>query len=90
MVWAKFDPGGIDHKSQGLLLKITSADEITIPQMYESAWEGVLFGKVWIASNKTPNFNDQILATTRWIYIAFEISFKDREDLTLAAKIIAN
>jgi putative DNA primase/helicase len=87
---AKFDPGGIDHKSQGLLLKITSADQITIPQMYESAWEGVLFGKVWIASNKTPNFNDQILATTRWIYIAFDISFKDREDLTLAARIIAN
>jgi putative DNA primase/helicase len=87
---AKFDPGGIDHRSQTLLLKITSADEISLPQMYDGVWKGRLFGKVWIATNKTPNFNDQVLAITRWIYIAFEISFLGREDLTLADRIIAN
>jgi hypothetical protein len=48
----------------------------------------VLPGKVWIASNKTPNFNDRTLATTRWVQLAFEITFKDREDTTLAQRII--
>lgn len=85
----RFDPGGLDYKSVQELLKITSGDRVTIPRRYIPAWEGVLPGKVWIASNKMLNFNDRVLPT-RFIKLAFEISFLDREDPTLAARLIAN
>jgi putative DNA primase/helicase len=85
----RFDPGGVDFKSVQRLLKITAGDKITLERKYISAWEGVLFGKVWMASNKHPNFNDLILPT-RFIKIPFEISFAGREDNTLSVRLIAN
>jgi putative DNA primase/helicase len=53
-----FDPGGVDYKSVQRLLKITTADMITLGRKYIGPWEGVLPGKVWWLSNKIPNFND--------------------------------
>jgi hypothetical protein len=55
------------------LLKITTADMITLGRKYIGPWEGVLFGKVWWLSNKIPNFNDAVLPT-RFIKLAFDIS----------------
>jgi len=85
----RFDPGGVDYKSRQQLLKITSADKLTLGRKYISAWEGVLFGKVWFVSNEYPNFNDAILPT-RWITIAFKVSYAGKEDLTLSDRLIAN
>jgi putative DNA primase/helicase len=85
----RFDPGGVDYKSRQRLLKITSADKVTIHRKYIGAWEGVLCGKVWMASNKHPNFNDIVLPT-RFIKIPFTVSFADREDKTLSERLIAN
>jgi putative DNA primase/helicase len=39
---ANYDPGGIDHKSSELLLKITGEDRLTIPRKYIGAWKGRL------------------------------------------------
>jgi len=85
----RFDPGGLSYKSVQHLLKIVAGDKITLGRKYISAWEGVLFGKVWFVSNKYPNFNDPVLPT-RWIVIAFEVSYAGREDLTLSDRLIAN
>jgi phage/plasmid-associated DNA primase len=44
--------------------------------------------KVFLISNDIPNLNDPILVT-RFIKIAFNVSFRDREDLTLGARLKA-
>jgi putative DNA primase/helicase len=85
----RFDPGGVDFKSAQRLLKITAADKLTLARKYRSAWEGVLPGKVWIASNRHPNFNDAVLPT-RFIKNAFEVSFAGREDTTLSERLLSN
>jgi putative DNA primase/helicase len=46
----------------------------------------VLFGKVWWLSNKIPNFNDAVLPT-RFIKLAFDISYLNREDQTLSDRL---
>jgi putative DNA primase/helicase len=81
-----FDPGGVDYKSVQRLLKITTADMITLGRKYIGPWEGVLFGKVWWLSNKIPNFNDAVLPT-RFIKLAFDISYLNREDQTLSDRL---
>ena len=82
-----FDPGGVDHKSVEYLLKICSGDDVTIPRKYNpKPWHGVLFAKVLIASNKVPNFNDKTLPT-RFIKLAFDVSYLDREDVTLLGRL---
>jgi putative DNA primase/helicase len=86
---ANFDPGGIDHQSKQLLLEITGGDPVTIRQKWISvAWQGVLPMKVYLISNEIPNFNDAILVS-RFIKIAFQVSFRDREDVNLAKKLEA-
>jgi putative DNA primase/helicase len=46
-------------------------------------------GKVWMASNRHPNFNDAVLPS-RFIKNAFEISFAGREDTTLSERLLSN
>jgi putative DNA primase/helicase len=81
------DPGGIVYNSGQRLLKITTGDAITLPRKYNPVpWEGVLPGKVWWGSNKVPNFNDAVLPT-RFVKLAFDVSFLNREDLTLSDRL---
>jgi putative DNA primase/helicase len=82
-----FDPGGVPYNSVQRLLKITTADKITLPRKYNPVpWEGVLPGKVWWASNKPPNFNDATLPT-RFVKLAFDVSYLNREDLGLSERL---
>src|SRR5262249_21281423 len=84
-----FDPGGFDHKTVGRMLQITGRDRISIVRKYNPIpWEGTLFGKIWIASNRIPNFNDPVLPT-RFVKVAFNVSFLDREDHGLADRLKA-
>jgi putative DNA primase/helicase len=82
-----FDPGGIDHVSKEMLLKITGGDHQTFARKYNPVpWQGVLPMKVFLVSNDVPNLNDQILVT-RFIKIAFNVSFRGREDHTLLDRL---
>jgi putative DNA primase/helicase len=84
-----FDPGGLDHKSKELLLKITGGDNVTVKRKYQGRpWTGVLPTKMILISNEVPNFNDPILAS-RFIKIAFTQSFLGREDKFLKEKLTA-
>lgn len=82
----RLDPGGLDYASVQLLLKITSGDGLTIGRKYKPAWTGKLPGKIWIAMNDPPNFNDAVLPT-RFVKLAFEVSFLGREDNTLLPRL---
>ena len=84
-----YDPGGMDHASKEMALKITGADDQTIRRKYNPvAWQGVLPMKMYLISNKIPNFNDPILEM-RFIKIAFKVSFRDREDRLMREKLEA-
>ena len=83
-----YDPGGIDHKSAELVLKITGEDALTIPRKYIGAWRGRLPMKIILLANDPLNLNDESgVLPTRFINIAFEESFLDREDLELRDKL---
>jgi putative DNA primase/helicase len=85
---ASYDPGGIDHKSAELLLKITGEDRLTIPRKYIAAWRGRLGMKIVLLANDPPNLNDESgVLPTRFIKIAFGQSFLDREDAELPRKL---
>jgi putative DNA primase/helicase len=72
-----------------MLLKVTGGDHQTFAREYNPvAWQGVLPMKVFLISNDVPNLNDQILVT-RFIKIAFRVSFRGREDHTLLDKLKA-
>jgi putative DNA primase/helicase len=82
-----YDPGGIDHVSKEWLLRITAGDGVTIRRKWNSvAWEGALPMKVTLISNEIPNLNDPNLVT-RFIKIAFGVSFRGREDINLQSKL---
>jgi putative DNA primase/helicase len=84
-----FDAGGLDHVSKEMLLRITGADGVTIYRKWNSVpWRGVLPMKVILISNKIPYLNDHILVT-RFITIAFNVSFRDREDILMREKLEA-
>ena len=80
------DPGGLDYKSVNLLLQITAGDRISVPVKNKGPWEGRLPGKIWIAMNHVPNFNDTVLPG-RFVKIAFEQSFLGREDTHLVHRL---
>jgi putative DNA primase/helicase len=87
---SSYDPGGIDHKSTELLLKITGGDKVSIPRLYAVNWNGVLPAKVWITSNEVPNFNDPTgVLPTRFIKLHFRVSFAGREDIHMKDKLVA-
>jgi putative DNA primase/helicase len=82
-----FDPGGLDHTSIEWLLRITGGDPVTIARKYIGPWRGTLPMRVTLISNDVPNLNDSHLVK-RFVKIAFNVSFRDREDLTLADRLI--
>jgi putative DNA primase/helicase len=83
------DPGGLDHSSKGMLLKIIGGDGHTLARKWNTIpWKGVLPMKLTLISNQVPNLNDQILAA-KFIKIAFNVSFFGREDLDLEKKLTA-
>jgi len=84
-----YDAGGLDHVSKEMTLKITGGDNVTIFRKWNSvAWQGVLVMKVILISNKIPHLNDPILVS-RFITIAFNVSFRDREDILMREKLEA-
>jgi putative DNA primase/helicase len=83
-----WDAGGVDFMSVQRLLKITGGDGMSLGRKWKSSWTGVLPGKVWLASNKVPNFNDAVLPT-RFNKLAFEVSYLNREDLWLPHRLRA-
>jgi putative DNA primase/helicase len=83
----RFEPGGMDYVSVQHLLKTTSGDPTSIGRKYNPIpWEGRLPGKVWMAMNRVPNFNDTVLPT-RFVKVAFEISFLGRQDNQLLDRL---
>jgi len=81
-----WDPGGIDHVSQELLLKLTSGDPVTLGQKWKGDWEGKVPIKVILISNEVPNLQDRALIT-RFVVVEFKVSFLDREDIDLKRKL---
>jgi len=85
-----YDPGGLSHISQGLLLNITGEDSVTIPRTYIGPWEGQLPSKMVMISNEVPNLNDPSGALSgRFIKLRFERSFFGNEDTDLRKKLDA-
>ena len=69
------------------MLKISGADNVTITRKWQSvAWQGVLPIKLFLISNKIPNLNDPILVS-RFVMIAFNVSFADRVDVGMRDKL---
>jgi putative DNA primase/helicase len=67
-----FDPGGLGHRSQELLLNIIGQDPLTIGRKYRQPWYGKLRLKLMIMSNRVLNFNDPTGAVTgRFIKVIF-------------------
>jgi putative DNA primase/helicase len=86
-----YDPGGIDHKSAQLLLKIIGRDKISFKRKYDrEPWEGRPTIKIIITSNVVPNLQDGggVLAS-RFIKVAFKRSFSGKEDVNLRGKLAA-
>jgi putative DNA primase/helicase len=81
-----YDAGGLDHASAEMLLKLTGGDKVTIARKYVKAWEGKLPIKMVLVSNVVPNFNDVVLPT-RFIKVAFDVSFLNKEDITLPKRL---
>ena len=74
MYGQNFDPGGMDHKSVQMLLRITGQDPVTLRKMQsmEMIFDGILPVKINMISNVVPNFNDVILPT-RFLKLHFKI-----------------
>jgi putative DNA primase/helicase len=86
-----YDPGGIDHKSAQLLLKIIGRDKMSIKTKYAPMpWDGRPTIKIIITSNVVPNLQNAggVLAS-RFIKVAFQRSFAGKEDVNLRAKLAA-
>ncbi len=83
-----YDPGGIGHVSQELLLKITGRDHVTLGRKNIDPWRGQLGIKINLTTNELPNLNDRALAS-RFIKLYFGVSFLGREDTNLRAKLKA-
>lgn len=77
-----YDPGGLNHISQALLLLITGGDPVSIGRKYLGPWDGVLPTKLIIISNEVPNLNDPTLTLVkRFIKVNFTQDFYGREDI---------
>ena len=83
-----WDPGGIDHVSQELLLNLTAGDAVTLGQKWKKDWEGKVPIKMILISNEVPNLQDAGgVLITRFIIVEFKVSFLDREDVDLKRKM---
>jgi putative DNA primase/helicase len=74
-----YDPGGLDHRSVELLLKISGRDSTSIGRKWKKAFEDDLFCKVWVTSNNPVNITDQILLG-RLVIVDFQQSWAHRDD----------
>jgi putative DNA primase/helicase len=74
-----YDPGGLEHTSVELLLKISGRDVTRLPQKWKKAWEGLLDCKTFITSNDPLNVTDQILLG-RLLTVDFQQSWANRDD----------
>jgi putative DNA primase/helicase len=83
---SKLDRGGLDDKSISLIKSITGNDKAKVGRKNIPAWEGFLPTKILIAGNRALNFKDPTLAT-RFINVAFGVSFEGREDPDLEDKL---
>ena len=63
----RFDPGGMDYVSVQHQLKIIGGDIISIGKKWEKLpYTGRLPGHITMGMNQVPNFNDAVLACTRF------------------------
>ena len=77
---ASYDPGGLSHVSQELLLNITGEDPLTIGRKYKSPWRGQLRLKLMLISNEIPNLNDPSgVLPFRFVKPNFKISFSTKK-----------
>jgi putative DNA primase/helicase len=74
-----YDPGGLDHASVQMLLKISGRDANSFGRKYKKAWEGEPTCKIIITSNHALNIQDPVLLT-RLVMIDFQQSWLDRPD----------
>jgi putative DNA primase/helicase len=81
-----YNPGGLDHASVEMLLKISGRDATGFGRKYKKAWEGEPVCKVFVTSNDPLNITDPILLT-RLVIVDFQQSFFGREDITLRDKL---
>jgi putative DNA primase/helicase len=82
-----YDPGGLDHVSVELMLKLTAGNPVTLARKWIGDWEGVVPVKLWIVSNQVPVLNDPVLPG-RFVKLAFGECFFGREDITLKARLL--
>jgi putative DNA primase/helicase len=81
-----YDPGGLDHVSVELMLKLTAGNRVTLARKWIKDWEGVVPIHLWIVSNEVPVLNDPVLPD-RFVKLAFGQSFLGREDVGLKARL---
>lgn len=74
----------------GLFKRISSNEDIAVPLLYtQRPWKGPLNCKLILAANSIPTMWDDSAATAnRWVPLAFDRSFLDREDQTLASRLV--
>jgi putative DNA primase/helicase len=85
---SNYDPGGLPHESIGWLLSLTGEDPVTIPRLYETAWQGILPIKLTLSANMPLNLNHRVLPS-RFINLHFPNSFLGKEDTLLGKKLAA-
>ena len=73
----------------GLFKAISSNEPVPVTLLYTQApWQGSLNCKLLLAANSIPTMWDDSAATAnRWIPLAFDRSFLDREDVGLADRL---
>jgi putative DNA primase/helicase len=71
---SSYDPGGLDHGSIEMLLKISGRDTSPIGRKYKKAWIGQPTCKVIIISNDPLNIQDPILLS-RLVMVDFQRSW---------------
>lgn len=74
----------------GLFKTISSNEPLGVLLLYtQTPWQGALNCKLMLASNSIPNmFDDSGASANRWIPLAFDRSFLDREQTDLADRLV--
>lgn len=68
---------------------ITGADAIPVNRKYKGAWNGRLPGRMTLAANNIPAFADDSGAmANRLLILPFNVSFLNREDITLKSRLM--
>lgn len=74
----------------GLFKAISSNEPVPVTLLYtQTPWQGSLNCKLLLAANSIPTMWDDSAATAnRWVPLAFDRSFLDREDVGLADRLV--